>query len=126
MAGTDPTDWRDLLDDAQLPFHRVKKTRRYMDARYMFHTSPIRPTRVVGHSLGGAVANQLRKDEGVDYELYNAPVWGGRKSERGHHHRHRLDPVSMFDRWADSEGFITMNPHGYAGLARKRGRFQKP
>jgi pimeloyl-ACP methyl ester carboxylesterase len=97
-------------------------------------------TRVVGHSLGGAVALQAQKDNPkLASRTYGAPVWdpfGTDNQERGYgifdkaqgkpggveRYRSFGDPVSFFDGSAHSslpgkEALSFSGPHAYQGLA---------
>ena len=61
------------------------------------------PREVVGHSLGGAVALQLQKeDPTLQARTYGAPVWDPLGQHPGDRSRSRFDPVSIFDRGAKS------------------------
>lgn len=71
----------------------TRSTPRGRAAETMFQM--YRPGRVVGHSLGGAVALDLAEDHSVAAETYGAPVVSFNSSS--HRHRDYLDPVSMFD-----------------------------
>ena len=51
IAGTDPTDYRDLLADAMIPFNMTRYGHRYSQAEKTLKENP-QVTRLVGHSLG--------------------------------------------------------------------------
>ncbi len=59
VAGT--SSFGDAIDDIALPFGLTRRTQRYMAADRMLASNP-KIRRVVGHSLGGAVALQMQKD----------------------------------------------------------------
>ena len=61
------------------------------------------PEVVVGHSLGGAVALQMQKeDPKLQARTYGAPVFDPLGINPGERSRSRFDPVSIFDRGAKS------------------------
>lgn len=109
VAGTNPTRMRDLLDDALLPLGGVKRTARYDDAIHAMRGRKIQ--KVVGHSLGAAVAKQVAADYDVDASFYALPGITLRPDRRSH--RQWFDPVSLFDRGAKRHR-PTLNPHSYA------------
>jgi hypothetical protein len=131
-------DWWD--DVTKIPFwgdsHKIY---RMQMAQKALAANP-QTTRVVGHSLGGAVALQLQKDDPkLASRTYGAPVWdpfGTDNTERGYgifdkaqgkpggveRYRSFGDPVSFFDGSAKSsmlgkEALSFSGPHAYQGLA---------
>jgi len=68
------------------------------------------PSRVVGHSLGGAVALDVAEDFGIPSETYGAPLVSFTSSTT--RHRDYFDPVSMFDFGAVNRLSF---PHSYRG-----------
>lgn len=79
VRGTNPTDKQDLYADANIPLNRLAKTPRYIQdknsvAQILQRYNPAQyEYYLVGHSLGGAVARQLKRDFPMlkDAELYN-------------------------------------------------------
>jgi hypothetical protein len=112
IAGTRTSgEW---MLDVVLPFGGVKYQPRYRSAVSLL--SP-EVTQVVGHSMGGTVAQQLvREHSSLTGTSYGAPptlfkLPGKRMSRRFTRKRDLLDPVSMFDL-----GAVTHNvwkPHSY-------------
>jgi pimeloyl-ACP methyl ester carboxylesterase len=107
-------------DFTRVPFWGdSRKIVRYQEARNALAANP-QTTRVVGHSLGGAVALQLQKDDPkLASRTYSAPVWdpfGQDNVDRGYgifdkaqgkpggveRYRSLGDPVSFFDGSAKS------------------------
>lgn len=97
VAGT--KSLTDVLDDTLIPLQKTEMSHRYHDALAHLKKHPD-VERVVGHSLGGAVALQLDKDKpyGVGYKTrtYGAPVFD-MEGIRGERYRNPGDPVSIFD-----------------------------
>ena len=75
--------------------------------------------RVVGHSLGGAVALELAKNHPrlKETETHGAPVFSFEGSSQ--RHRHWLDPVAMMDSGADTTVPQELNSHSYQALAKR-------
>lgn len=112
VNGTDITHFDDLVDDASLPFGGAKYTWRYAEALAAFHNANKEVRRVVGHSLGAAVAKQFARDYDLAYELYATPAFFPKKDK--HSHRQWFDPISLFDRGASQQAPLSWNPHSYA------------
>ena len=97
-------DWID--DVTTIPFWRpmfggAKAIHRYQMAQQAARAT--KPSTVVGHSLGGAVALQMQKeDPTLRARTYGAPVWDPLGQHPGERSRSRFDPVSFFDRGATS------------------------
>jgi len=109
IAGT--KSFGDVIDDAAIPLGMTDRTTRYRDASRTLVANP-KIRRVIGHSLGGAVALQLQKDHPtLKTTTYGAPVF----SFEGSSDRRRSvgDPISMFDFGARESAPTTWNPHSY-------------
>jgi pimeloyl-ACP methyl ester carboxylesterase len=77
--------------------------------------------RIVGHSLGGAVALELQKrNPNLQTVTYGAPVTSISGGER---YRELLDPVSIFDRGANMTLPSGINPHSYNALGARYHEF---
>lgn len=107
IAGT--SSFRDVTDDALLPIGEVQKTQRYVMAVNQFEHAEEPVLRVVGHSLGGAVALALANRYNLAYDVYANPGVSWRRDP--HRHRARFDPISILDRGASSSSSRTWNPH---------------
>ena len=127
-TGKDGSITRDILDDLiHLPSRSAERTEKYKDAIKMLEQSP-EITRLVGHSLGSAVANTLDQNFPNRFEttVYATPaVKPQRKKGEKQDPRHRdwrnpNDPVSMLDGYAITSDFNETNPivaHGFANFA---------
>ena len=124
-GSTTPTDWYD--DFSKIPFGDTAKSEWYsqaMDAYGKLTSSGQPVDRLVGHSLGGAVALEMANNLGKQgikaaTRTFGAPVldvmprnFHNVKPER---YRHPLDPVSIADRGAKWEKVMTY-PHTYTGF----------
>ena len=109
IAGT--KSFGDVIDDAAIPLGMTARTTRYRDASRTLVANP-KIRRVIGHSLGGAVALQLQKDHPtLKSTTYGAPVFSfSGSSER---RRSLGDPISMLDFGARETAPTTWNPHSY-------------
>jgi hypothetical protein len=104
IAGTNIGSWSDIATDALYPFglERLVPNNRF---------SLVEPLhivdfpRVIGHSLGGAVAAEFPNS--VGYDPYVLP-WRKAPSETI---RHFADPVSVFARRPTNVYKFTTNPH---------------
>ena len=65
VAGT--ASLGDAVDDVSIPLGRTDRTKRYEQASMALAKSP-QVTRVVGHSLGGAVSLQIAQQHGLTEE----------------------------------------------------------
>ena len=127
-TGKDGSITRDIIDDLiHLPTRNAENTEKYKDAIKMLEQSP-EITRLVGHSLGSAVANTLDQNFPNKYEttVYATPaVKSKRKKGEKQDPRHRdwrnpNDPVSALDGYAITSNFNDPNPivsHGFANFA---------
>jgi hypothetical protein len=131
IAGTQTK--RDIYDDiTKVPFNRVDKSQRYLDASQIIEKSildnkPI--SNIVAHSLGGSVGLKLvdnYKEHPMTTTVYGAPVKTARDTLlsttiSGERYRHPYDPVSMFDGGAKTIPIQNniINPHSYNGYGNK-------
>ena len=60
IAGTDPTDLQDDVDDLGIPLFKTSKSLRYKNAVDLLDVNPD-VKHIVGHSLGGATALELQQ-----------------------------------------------------------------
>ena len=122
VAGSD--SWRSWYDDfVNIPiWGDLQKSERYQQANRAYEDltqkqgKPVR--RVVGHSLGGAVALEMqRQHPELISRTFGAPTWNLGSSHRGlaDRYRHPLDPVSVTDRDA-TWGSTMAYPHSYTGF----------
>ena len=98
---------RDWMDDAtRIPFWKPlfggsKAIHRYQMAQQAARETE--PETVVGHSLGGAVALEMQKENPeLKSRTYGAPVLDPLGQSPGDRYRSRFDPVSILDRGATS------------------------
>jgi pimeloyl-ACP methyl ester carboxylesterase len=112
VAGT--ASFGDAVDDVNIPIGMTSRTKRYEQASMALAKSP-QVTRIVGHSLGGAVTLQIAQQHNLVSRTYGAPVMSFSGGDR---YRGKFDPVSMFDYGAKTSVVIG-NPHGYTSLANK-------
>ena len=125
-TGKDGSITRDILDDLiHLPSRSAENTEKYKDAIKMLEQSP-EITRLVGHSLGSAVANTLNQNFPNRFETttYATPaVKPKRKGKQNPKHRdwrNPNDPVSVLDGYAITSNFNDTNPlvaHGFQNFA---------
>ena len=115
-TGKDRSITRDILDDlTHLPSRGAERTEKYKDALKMLEQSP-EITRLVGHSLGNAVANTLDQNFPNKYEttVYATPaVKPKRKGKQNPKHRdfrNPNDPASVLDGYAITSNFNDTNP----------------
>ena len=124
-GSTTPTDWYD--DFSKVPFGDTAKSERYgqaMDAYGKLTSSGHPVERLVGHSLGGAVALEMANNLGkrgvkMTTRTFGAPVLDvlprNFHNEKPERYRHPLDPVSVADRGA-KWGKVMAYPHTYTGF----------
>jgi hypothetical protein len=120
VAGTKSA--QDVWDDVKIPFGLTSWSQRYKDAERTVNAMP-QVKRVVGHSLGGAVALELQKNKGKEATTYGAPVFSAAGGDR---HRQLGDPVAMFDFGAHTTLPKSLNPHAYHPLATRVSESQVP
>jgi len=105
IAGTrSGLDW---ASDLLIPLGLTSYTPRERTAAQYY--SLYHPTRVVGHSLGGAVALDLAGVHHLESTTYGAPV---ASVTPGNRYRDYFDPVSLFDLGATNR---LSYPHSYKG-----------
>ena len=93
----------------------TNRSQRYEDASRVLKAMP-QMKRVVGHSLGGAVALEFQKTHpDLRSVTYGAPLFTASGGER---YKTVLDPIAMFDVGARTEAQRGINSHGYHHLAR--------
>ena len=117
VAGTkNLKDWYD--DITKLPFGLTKHADRYKDAENALKENP-NVKKIVGHSLGSSVSDELRKQH-PDKELklkalYGSPFIDFGNKTHENRFRHKFDPISMFDKGAQVVGgsFNPIKSHGY-------------
>ena len=131
IAGTQTK--RDVWDDiTKVPFNRVDKSQRYLDASKIIENSILenKPvTNIIAHSLGGSVGLKLvenYKEHPMTTTVYGAPIKNATDTListtiSGERYRHPYDPVSMFDGGAKTIPIQSniMNPHSYHGYGNK-------
>ena len=104
VAGT--SSLRDVWDDFKIPFGKTAHTQRYKDADALLAKNP-HVSNLVGHSLGGAAVLELQKNHGdktFKTNTYGAPTMTLKSPDNKDNHRYRNygDPISFFDRGAES------------------------
>ena len=128
-GSTTATDW--IQDFENIPFGNTAQTERYGQAMEKYDELTAqgqRPDRLVGHSLGGAVALQMDTDlakrgHPVKTRTFGAPVFdvitpfNGSKPER---YKHWGDPVGMLD-FGATHGKFKLYPHSYTGYEELEG-----
>ena len=105
VAGT--SNLQDVWDDFKIPFGKTAQSQRYKDADALLANNS-QVSNLVGHSLGGAAVLELQKNHRADKTFntntYGAPVMSMKGPDNVNNHRYRNfgDPVSIFDRGAES------------------------
>lgn len=121
IAGTNPRTMmqytRDILTDMTIPVHMLRYTPRFQTAEHALHMYP-QVTTIVGHSLGGAIADVLVSDnERLQGRVYGAPILYAHPRIRLF--RHAGDPVSVSSRISgasERNSVYIGNPHSYRGF----------
>jgi pimeloyl-ACP methyl ester carboxylesterase len=111
---------QDYWDDLKIPFNQTKHAQRYKDADALLGKNP-QIANLVGHSLGGSSVLELQKNHGertFKTNTYGAPAASmtGPDNKDNHRYRNYGDPVSIFDRGAESRVKASALKH-YAGVA---------
>jgi hypothetical protein len=128
VSGTHPNSNNrvsDYFTDLEIPVPGLlRSTWRYNQARRFLVKHPEVDT-IVGHSLGGAIAQELSVSDQVRrVRVYGAPTLFGR--DKVTYYRHPGDPVSISNRVGEFFGRRSRNtakvgnPHSYAGFAHPR------
>ena len=104
VAGT--SYWQDVWDDFKIPFGKTSQAQRYKDADALLGKNP-QVSNLVGHSLGGASVLELQKNHGektFKTNTYGAPAMSITRPDNVNNHRYRNygDPISIFNRGAES------------------------
>ena len=115
VAGTkSASDW---LHNVKIPLGMTKRTPRYEQASRQLKAMP-QVRRVIGHSLGGAVALELGAERpDLKTRTYGAPVFSASGGER---YKEAGDPVSALDFGAKMSLPGGWNPHSYARLGKEK------
>lgn len=117
LAGT--KTWGDVGDDILILEGRVRETEKYRQTREWFMNLPWRPTQIVGHSLGAAVARALSEDTGIPCTTFNDPTPSWNRGQPGNFSSAR-DPVSFLNWGQSSTPSDSWNPHSYHYKASRR------
>ena len=120
IAGTKGLkDWYDNF--TKLPFGLTKHADRYKDAEKALRENP-KVKNLVTHSLGGSVGVELTKqhpDKKLELKALSAsPFIDFGNTTHENRFRHKFDPISMFDRGAQTVDIGLVNPvksHDYSG-----------
>jgi len=117
IAGTNPRTvgsyLKDVMTDITIPLHMLSYTPRYKYAEYILEQNP-QITSVVGHSLGGAIAQTLvEQKKKIIGRIYGAPIM--RSHDRVRSFRHVGDPVSISAQPVSENYLRFENPHSYRG-----------
>lgn len=113
ISGTHPNASNrtsDYMTDLAIPLHLLATTHRYKQAAYHLSLHPEVKT-LVGHSLGGAIAQELAAANGMHARVYGAPTLFGRDGVE--YYRHTGDPVSVTN-WVGA--LFGHSPHSTARL----------
>lgn len=122
VSGTDLGDFghacTDIVSDAQLVLGQVRQSSRYRAALdYLHHHAEVRV--IVGHSLGGTIADALARDTGRKSVAYNPgagplALFGDDLRDEPNHRVVRIanDPISAFDAFHARTLAAALDPHG--------------
>ena len=104
IAGTKDLP-QDVMDDLFIPFRMVSHSKRYKTANDYIQRNGYLIDKVVGHSLGGAVAMELNNSNNKRWKVrtYNAPLmsWNLNTDPNVERYRTSNDVVSILDRGAN-------------------------
>ena len=116
-----PTDWVD--DGRYIPFGATDQSERCqqaMDAYNELKGQGKDVQRIVGHSLGGAVALTMQKNLKIpESRTFGAPVMDFNPFGHAERYRHPTDIVSILDRgatWGPWSGVNPFSSHSYSGF----------
>jgi len=130
--GTNPTNARDLYTDVfGIGLGRLSSTDRYKEAERAYEKAKQKykdvPVTLVGHSLSGAIVNDIVKpsDRAIIYNSANSPFT--KKKENVYSYRTAGDPFSAFDLQARtlanaasiSQRLNPIQPHNLSNIADK-------
>lgn len=118
LAGT-KAQFSDLADDLLILEGRVRETEKYRRAREWFTNLSFKPTMIVGHSLGAAVARALSEDLYIPCTTFNDPTPSWNRDQPGNFSS-AMDPISMLNWGQQSSPSSSWNPHNYHGKASRR------
>jgi hypothetical protein len=116
VAGT--SNLQDIWDDLKIPLGLTRYSQRYKDAEKLLVENP-QIKSVIGHSLGSAVSDELSKrntDKKLKTTLYGSPFVDFTGTQSENRFRHKFDPISIFDRKAQTVDLGLVSPfksHGY-------------
>jgi len=103
-----------MIDLFKLPEGQLRTTERYKLAKEAFDR--IKPSGLVGHSLGASIISMIAEDEPharTVFRAYSRPAFTWTESDpRVTSSRYYGDPISMGDRAATSSLHLG-NPHAY-------------
>ncbi len=115
--------YQDVWDDLKIPFYMTHKSERFRNVQEELDKNP-NITKVVGHSLGSAVAYEAQKrnpNRNLSVVAYSAPVvsfpWDKSGNERS---RNILDPIAIFDNGARTKINTEKdfyNPHSFSNTS---------
>ena len=116
-----PTDWVD--DGRYIPFGATDQSERYQQATDAYNELKGQGKdvqRIVGHSLGGAVALTMQKNLKIpESRTFGAPVMDFNPFGHAERYRHPTDIVSILDRgatWGQWSGVNPFSSHSYSGF----------
>jgi len=108
-------DYKDIYADLQIPFGNLSSTDRYKQMEQLIQI--YNPKTLVGHSLSGNEVLEYQKyNPQIQVRTYGAPVISLMNDSTNNRFRHNWDPISIFDRSAQSSASSTWNPHSYTGF----------
>ncbi len=105
----------DAVDDLSIPLGLTNRSKRFAEANAALSKNP-QVKRVVGHSLGGAVALTIAQQYKLESRTYGAPVMGFSGGDR---YRSAGDPIAALDFGAHTSFPQGLNPHSCQTLAKK-------
>lgn len=118
IAGTKSP--RDVVDDLLLVPAGPQWSKRYKSARDALDAHP-EVQELVGHSLGGAVANALSNEDQVEARLYSAPIQ--ELSPYAQNKASIFDPIGGITASRVSSGSSSWHGHSYHNIADANKRY---